>query len=49
MRVVRGGTCKGWPKIRLRCAHRGGNDPALVNIHYTGIRCACDAPWGQLP
>ena len=43
-RVVRGGTCLGWQKIRFRCAHRRGNDPALVNIHYTGIRCAADAP-----
>jgi formylglycine-generating enzyme required for sulfatase activity len=42
-RVVRGGTCVGWQKIRFRCAHRRGNDPAMVNIHYTGIRCACDA------
>ncbi len=43
-RVVRGGTCLGWQKIRFRCAHRRGNDPELVNIHYTGIRCAADAP-----
>jgi len=41
-RVVRGGTCVGWQKIRFRCAHRRGNDAAMVNIHYTGIRCACD-------
>jgi len=44
MRVVRGGTCVGWQKIRFRCAHRRGNDAAMVNIHYTGIRCACDIP-----
>jgi formylglycine-generating enzyme required for sulfatase activity len=43
-RVVRGGTCVGWQKIRFRCAHRRGNDPAMVNILFTGIRCACDAP-----
>lgn len=43
-RVVRGGTCVTWQKIRFRCAHRRGNDPALVNIHFTGIRCAADAP-----
>ena len=43
-RVVRGGTCVGWQKIRFRCAHRRGNDEAIVNVHYTGIRCACDAP-----
>jgi formylglycine-generating enzyme required for sulfatase activity len=42
-RVVRGGTCVGWQKIRFRCAHRRGNDVAIVNIHYTGIRCTCDA------
>ena len=41
-RVVRGGTCVGWQKVRFRCAHRRGNDAAMVNIHYTGIRCACD-------
>jgi formylglycine-generating enzyme required for sulfatase activity len=41
-RVIRGGTCVGWQKIRFRCAHRRGNDAAIVNIHYTGIRCACD-------
>ncbi len=42
-RVVRGGTCVGWQKIRFRCAHRRGNDPAVVNILFMGIRCACDA------
>jgi formylglycine-generating enzyme required for sulfatase activity len=44
MRVVRGGTCAGWKKIRFRCAHRRGNDAAIVNVLYTGIRCACDDP-----
>ena len=44
LRVVHGGTCVGWQKIRFRCAHRRGNDEAIVNVHYTGIRCACDAP-----
>lgn len=42
-RVVRGGNCMGAKKILFRCAHRRGNDPAIVNILYTGIRCACDA------
>jgi iron(II)-dependent oxidoreductase len=42
MRVVRGGTCAGWKKIRFRCAHRRGNDAAIVNVLYPGIRCACD-------
>jgi len=41
-RVVRGGTCAGWKKIRFRCAHRRGNDASIVNVLYTGIRCACD-------
>lgn len=44
MRVVRGGTCLGWKTILFRCAHRRGNDPAVVNILYTGIRCAADVP-----
>jgi formylglycine-generating enzyme required for sulfatase activity len=44
-RVVRGGTCMGAKKILFRCAHRRGNDPAIVNVLYTGIRCACDAGW----
>lgn len=42
-RVVRGGTCLRWKKVQFRCAHRRHNDSAIVNIHYTGIRCACDA------
>ena len=42
-RVVRGGNCVGAKKILFRCAHRRGNDPAIVNVLYTGIRCACDA------
>jgi formylglycine-generating enzyme required for sulfatase activity len=48
-RVVRGGTCVGWQKIRFRCAHRRGNDAAVVNIRYTGIRCACEAAAGETP
>ncbi|MFN3409635.1 MAG: SUMF1/EgtB/PvdO family nonheme iron enzyme [Limisphaerales bacterium] len=43
-RVTRGGTCVGWQKLRFRCAHRRGNDPGMVNILFTGIRCAADAP-----
>jgi formylglycine-generating enzyme required for sulfatase activity len=42
-RIVRGGTYVGAKKILFRCAHRRGNDPAIVNVLYTGIRCACDA------
>lgn len=41
-RVVRGGTCLAWKKILFRCAHRRGNNAEFVNIHFTGIRCACD-------
>jgi formylglycine-generating enzyme required for sulfatase activity len=47
-RVVRGGTCLAWKKILFRCAHRRGNDEAIVNVHYTGIRCACDAPQSRI-
>jgi len=48
-RVIRGGTCIGWQKIRFRCAHRRGNDATVVNIHYTGIRCACDVAASETP
>ena len=41
--VVRGSTCVGAKRIIFRCAHRRGNDPAIVNVLYTGIRCARDA------
>ena len=43
-RVVRGGTCLRWQRHHFRCAHRSGNAAAIVNILYTGIRCACDVP-----
>jgi formylglycine-generating enzyme required for sulfatase activity len=43
-RVVRGGTCLRWQRHHFRCAMRRGNDPAIVNVLYAGIRCACDAP-----
>lgn len=42
-RVVRGGTCVRWQKLQFRCACRRHNDASVVNIHYTGIRCTCDA------
>jgi len=42
MRVVRSGTCLRWQRHHFRCAKRRGNDPAIVNVLYTGIRCACD-------
>ncbi|MCZ7637112.1 MAG: formylglycine-generating enzyme family protein [Verrucomicrobia bacterium] len=41
-RVIRGGTCLRWQRHHFRCAMRRGNDPAMVNVHYTGIRCAAD-------
>lgn len=41
-RVVRGGTCLRRNKLGFRCAMRRSNEPTLVNILYTGIRCACD-------
>jgi len=43
-RVVRGGTCLRWQRHHFRGAMRRGNDPAIVNVLYTGIRSACDAP-----
>jgi iron(II)-dependent oxidoreductase len=42
-RIVRGGACLRQNKLEFRCAMRRGNEPAIVNIFYTGIRCACDA------
>lgn len=46
-RVVRGGTCLRSNKLEFRCAVRRGNPAALVNILYTGFRCALDATEGQ--
>lgn len=43
-RVVRGGTCLRRDRLGFRGAMRRGNPPELVNIVYTGFRCACDAP-----
>jgi formylglycine-generating enzyme required for sulfatase activity len=42
-RVARGGACLRRNKLEFRCAMRRTNPPALVNILYTGIRCACKA------
>jgi len=42
-RVARGGACLRRNKLEFRCAMRRANPPALVNILYTGLRCACDA------
>jgi iron(II)-dependent oxidoreductase len=56
--VVRGGTCLRRNRLEFRCAMRRGNDPALVNILYTGFRCASsvlqwtkgpDAPADRVP
>jgi len=41
-RVARGGNCYRRNKLEFRCAMRRANPPALVNILYTGLRCACD-------
>jgi formylglycine-generating enzyme required for sulfatase activity len=39
-RVVRGGTCLRRNRLEFRCAMRRGNDPLLVNILNTSLRCA---------
>jgi hypothetical protein len=31
-----------WQRHHFRGAMRRGNAPAIVNVLYTGIRCACD-------
>jgi formylglycine-generating enzyme required for sulfatase activity len=41
-RVVRGGNCMRRNKLEFRCSMRRANSPAIVNILYTGIRCARD-------
>jgi formylglycine-generating enzyme required for sulfatase activity len=43
-RVVRGGNCLRRNRLEFRCAMRRANAPAYVNVHFTGIRCACDMP-----
>jgi sulfatase modifying factor 1 len=49
-RVVRGGTCLRRNKLEFRCAIRRGNEPALVNILYTGLRCASsELHWTRSP
>jgi len=42
-RVIRGGNCMRRHPLEFRCAMRRGNDPALVNILYCGVRCALDS------
>ncbi len=42
--VLRGGACLRRNKLEFRCAMRRANPPAFTNIHYSGIRCACDLP-----
>jgi formylglycine-generating enzyme required for sulfatase activity len=42
-RILRGGNCLGESLFGFRCSMRRANEPAFVRIHYTGIRCACDA------
>ncbi|MGH7997041.1 MAG: formylglycine-generating enzyme family protein [Opitutaceae bacterium] len=41
-RVVRGGSCLRRERLVFRCAMRRGNPAAVVNIVYTGFRCARD-------
>ena len=43
-RVLRGGTCVQWHKLKFRCAMRQSSNPAFANGDFTGIRCACDLP-----
>jgi formylglycine-generating enzyme required for sulfatase activity len=43
-RVLRGGTCVQWHKLKFRCAMRQASTPAFTNLDFTGIRCACDLP-----
>jgi formylglycine-generating enzyme required for sulfatase activity len=42
-RVVRGGNCMYRERLGFRCAMRRFSASSLVNILYTGIRCACDS------
>ena len=42
-RIARGGACLRRNRLEFRCAMRRANPPALVNILYTGLRCAADA------
>jgi formylglycine-generating enzyme required for sulfatase activity len=43
-KVLRGGTCVQWHKLKFRCAMRQSSTPAFTNMDFTGIRCACDSP-----
>jgi len=43
-RVLRGGTCVQWHRLKFRCAMRQASTPAFANVDFTGIRCACDLP-----
>jgi formylglycine-generating enzyme required for sulfatase activity len=43
-RVLRGGNCMFSHRLGFRCAMRSSNPASLVNILYTGIRCASDRP-----
>jgi formylglycine-generating enzyme required for sulfatase activity len=43
-KVLRGGTCVQWHKLKFRCAMRQSSTPAFTNMDFTGIRCACDLP-----
>jgi iron(II)-dependent oxidoreductase len=43
-RVLRGGTCMQWHRLKFRCAMRQASTPAFTNLDFTGVRCACDLP-----
>ncbi|HVU07945.1 MAG TPA: SUMF1/EgtB/PvdO family nonheme iron enzyme [Verrucomicrobiae bacterium] len=43
-KVLRGGTCVQWHKLKFRCAMRQSSTPTFTNMDFTGIRCACDLP-----
>lgn len=43
-RVLRGGSCVQWHRLKFRCAMRQASTPAFTNLDYTGFRCACDLP-----
>jgi sulfatase modifying factor 1 len=47
-RVLRGGSCVQWHKLKFRCAMRQASTPAFTSMDFTGIRCACDLPGSAL-
>lgn len=47
-RVLRGGSCVQWHKLKFRCAMRQSSTPAFTNVDFTGFRYACDLPGAAL-